>query len=140
MGVRYLGQPRSGRGSLRDPIPGPVDQTNGSAATLTAVEFHVSLVGRKDLAGEIYRQLRRAILDGRLPSGGRLPATRELAAQLSVSRTTVVVAYDRLLGEGFITARVGAGPFPSDAPPGSGPVAGAERPARSCGPGRSGTT
>jgi GntR family transcriptional regulator/MocR family aminotransferase len=30
------------------------------------VEFHVSLVGRKDLTGEIYRQLRRSILDGRL--------------------------------------------------------------------------
>ena len=125
MGVRYLGQPRSGRGSLRDPIPGPVDQTNGSAATLTAVEFHVSLVGRKDLTGEIYRQLRRAILDGRLPSGGRLPATRELAAQLSVSRTTVTVAYDRLMGEGFITGRVGAGTFVSDDLPGPGHRAGA---------------
>ena len=78
------------------------------------MELHVSLVGRKDLTGEIYRQLRRAILDGRLPPGSRLPATRELAAQLSVSRTTVVVAYDRLLGEGFITARVGAGTFVSD--------------------------
>jgi GntR family transcriptional regulator/MocR family aminotransferase len=78
------------------------------------VELHVSLVGRKNLTGEIYRQLRRAILDGRLPPGSRLPATRELAAQLSVSRTTVVVAYDRLLGEGFITARVGAGTFVSD--------------------------
>jgi GntR family transcriptional regulator/MocR family aminotransferase len=32
------------------------------------VELHVSLVGRKDLTGEIYRQLRRAILDGRLPA------------------------------------------------------------------------
>jgi GntR family transcriptional regulator / MocR family aminotransferase len=56
------------------------------------MEVHVSLVGRKDLAGEIYRQLRRAILDGRLPPGGRLPPTRELARRLSVSRTTVTVA------------------------------------------------
>jgi GntR family transcriptional regulator / MocR family aminotransferase len=53
------------------------------------MEAHVSLVGRKDLTGEIYRQLRRAILDGRLPSGGRLPPTRELARWLNVSRTTV---------------------------------------------------
>jgi len=96
-----------------------------SAATLSAVEVHVSLVGRKDLTGEIYRQLRRAILDGRLPPGGRLPATRELAAQLSVSRTTVVVAYDRLLGEGFITARAGAGTFVSDDLPGPGHRTGA---------------
>ena len=78
------------------------------------MEVHVSLVGRKDLTGEIYRQLRRAILDGRLPPGGRLPATRELARRLNVSRTTVTVAYDRLTGEGFITSRVGAGTFVSD--------------------------
>jgi GntR family transcriptional regulator/MocR family aminotransferase len=75
------------------------------------VEVHISLVGRKDLTGEIYRQLRRAILDGRLPPGGRLPPTRELARRLSVSRTTVTVAYDRLLGEGFLATRVGAGTF-----------------------------
>ena len=78
------------------------------------MEFHVSLVGRKDLTGEIYRQLRRAILDGRLPPGGRLPPTRELARRLSVSRTTVTTAYDRLVGEGFVSSRVGAGTFVSD--------------------------
>jgi GntR family transcriptional regulator/MocR family aminotransferase len=96
------------------------------------VEVHVSLVGRKDLAGEIYRQLRRAILDGRLPPGGRLPATRELARRLSVSRTTVTVAYDRLTGEGFVTARTGAGTFVSDAVPAPAdrarPAGGALRP------------
>jgi GntR family transcriptional regulator/MocR family aminotransferase len=78
------------------------------------MEVHVSLVGRKDLTGEIYRQLRRAILDRRPPPGGRLPPTRELAQRLNVSRTTVTVAYERLAGEGFITARVGAGTFVSD--------------------------
>ena len=75
------------------------------------MQVHVSLVGRKDLSGEIYRQLRCAILDGRLRSGDPLPPTRELARLLSVSRTTVSVAYDRLLGEGFVSARVGAGTF-----------------------------
>jgi hypothetical protein len=84
-----------------------------------AVEVHVSLVGRKDLSGEIYRQLRRAILDGRLPPCGRLPPTRELARRLSVSRTTVAVAYDRLTGEGFVSARIGAGTFVGEAVAGS---------------------
>ncbi len=73
------------------------------------MELHVSLVGRRDLAGEIYRQLRGAILDGRLRSGDFLPPSRELARSLSVSRTTVTIAYDRLSGEGFVTSRVGAG-------------------------------
>jgi GntR family transcriptional regulator/MocR family aminotransferase len=77
------------------------------------MELHVSLVGRDDLTGEIYRQLRRAILDGRLPPGERLPPTRELARRLSVSRSTVTVAYDRLTGEGFLSGRQGAGTFVS---------------------------
>jgi GntR family transcriptional regulator / MocR family aminotransferase len=76
--------------------------------------FHVSLVGRKNLSGEIYRQLRRAILDHRLRPGDSLPATRLLARTLAVARTTVTVAYDRLAGEGFVTSRVGAGTFVSE--------------------------
>jgi hypothetical protein len=39
--------------------PSQVHQTNASAATLSAAEIDVSLVGRKDLTGEIDRQLRR---------------------------------------------------------------------------------
>jgi GntR family transcriptional regulator/MocR family aminotransferase len=77
------------------------------------VEVHVNLVGRVGLASEIYRQLRAAILDGRLRPGDRLPPGRELARRLNVSRTTVMVAYDRLGGEGFVTASVGAGTFVS---------------------------
>jgi GntR family transcriptional regulator/MocR family aminotransferase len=77
------------------------------------MDVHISLVGRKHLSGEIYRQLRRAIVDGRLRPGEALPPTRELARRLSVARTTVTVAYDRLAGEGFVTSRVGAGTFVS---------------------------
>ena len=75
--------------------------------------FHVSLVGRTDLSGEIYRQIRQAILDGRLRSGERLSPTRELAAALRVSRSTVTVAYESLLAEGFATSHIGAGTFVS---------------------------
>ena len=75
------------------------------------MDLHVSLVGRRDLSGEIYRQLRRAMLDGRLRPGDALPPTRELARRLGVARTTVTVAYDRLAAEGFLTSRVGAGTF-----------------------------
>ena len=75
------------------------------------MDFHVSLVGRKDLSGEIYRQVRRAILDRRLRSGDRLPPSRELARTLVVARATVTVAYERLAGEGFVAVRQGAGTF-----------------------------
>jgi len=78
------------------------------------MELHISLVGRKNLSGEIYRQIRRAIADGRLRPGDCLPASRDLARSLRVSRTTVTVAYDRLAGEGFLTSRIGAGTFVSN--------------------------
>jgi GntR family transcriptional regulator/MocR family aminotransferase len=78
------------------------------------VELHVSLAGRTRLRAEIYQQVRRAILDGRLRPGDALPPTRELARRLSVSRNTVEVAYERLAGEGFVISRVGAGTYVSE--------------------------
>ncbi|MGW3606597.1 MocR-like pyridoxine biosynthesis transcription factor PdxR [Micromonospora sp. NPDC005161] len=62
--------------------------------------------GRADwLAG----RLRQAIADGRVPVGGRLPATRVLAADLGVSRGVVTEAYQRLTEEGHVTGRGRAG-------------------------------
>ncbi len=51
------------------------------------------------------------MLDGRLRRGERLPATRELATRLGVSRSTVSTAYERLTAEGYLVARVGSGTF-----------------------------
>jgi GntR family transcriptional regulator / MocR family aminotransferase len=75
------------------------------------MDLHVSLAGRGDLAERIYRQLRDAILDGRLRTGEKLPPTRELAQRLDVARNTVTVAYDRLSADGFLVGRVGSGTF-----------------------------
>ena len=82
------------------------------------MEFHVSIGAggtgaRRDLAGQIYRQIREAILDGRLRPGEALPPSRELARRLEVSRNTVGAAYDRLAAEGYVDGRVGAGTFVS---------------------------
>jgi GntR family transcriptional regulator/MocR family aminotransferase len=88
------------------------------------VDVHVSLPpDATDLTGSIYRQLRDAVVAGRLRPGERLPATRDLARQLSVARNTVAVAYDRLAGEGLVVGRVGAGTFVS--PDVAGTAAGA---------------
>jgi GntR family transcriptional regulator/MocR family aminotransferase len=75
--------------------------------------LHISLVGRRELSVEIYRQIRDAIVKDVLRPGDRLPASRELAATLSVSRMTVTVAYERLSAEGFASSRVGDGTFVS---------------------------
>lgn len=75
------------------------------------MEIHVAIEGRGDRAERVYRQLRDAVLDGRLRRGERLPATRELAARLGVARSTVSTAYERLTAEGYLVARVGSGTF-----------------------------
>jgi GntR family transcriptional regulator / MocR family aminotransferase len=77
------------------------------------VELHIDLNGRRDLSAQLYRQIRGAVLDGRLPRGTALPSSRELAGRLAVSRNTVTVAYDRLAAEGFVTGRPGAGTYVS---------------------------
>jgi GntR family transcriptional regulator/MocR family aminotransferase len=81
------------------------------------VDVHIDLTGARGHRDAIYRQLRAAILDGRIRPGEALPPTRELAQRLAVSRTTVSAAYDRLTAEGFLTARVGAGTFATAGPP-----------------------
>lgn len=85
----------------------------------------------RDLLGALHRQMRGAILDGRLKPGLRLPATRVLAASLGVSRNTALAAYDLLLSEGYLVARRGAGTFVAEGLPQPKP-----RAARAAGPDR----
>jgi len=61
------------------------------------------------LADWLAGQLRTAVADGRLPVGGRLPASRVLAAELSVSRGVVTEAYQRLIDDGHAVGRGRAG-------------------------------
>ncbi|MEV0676651.1 PLP-dependent aminotransferase family protein [Actinosynnema sp. NPDC050436] len=61
--------------------------------------------GSADLAAAI----RMLVLDGRLPAGTRLPAEREMADALPVSRTMITAALDQLRSEGLVASRRGAG-------------------------------
>jgi len=63
---------------------------------------------------QVYLGLRQAILSAAFPAGGRLPSTRDLAEQLGISRTVVVLAYDQLLAEGFVVGRGGSGTYVSE--------------------------
>jgi GntR family transcriptional regulator/MocR family aminotransferase len=60
------------------------------------MELHIVLDGRKDLSGQLYRQLRDAIRGGRIGAGERLPPSRLLPDQLGLARKTVAEAYGRL--------------------------------------------
>lgn len=78
------------------------------------MDLHVRLDNRAGLAAQIYGQLRDSILDGHLRPAEALPSSRDLAVRLGVSRNTVSLAYDRLVAEGYLTARAGSGTFVSD--------------------------
>ncbi|KAB2352762.1 PLP-dependent aminotransferase family protein [Actinomadura rudentiformis] len=58
---------------------------------------------------KLARALQRAVLDGSLDPGERLPSERSLATALVVSRATVVTAYDELRGLGIVDSRRGSG-------------------------------
>lgn len=63
------------------------------------------------LQDQVVRQIKLLIERGTLRPQQMLPSTRELAAQLRVSRNTVVNAYDRLLSEGYAESRSRSGIF-----------------------------
>ena len=66
------------------------------------------------LGAQLARSLRELILTAVLRPGDRLPSSRTLAAELGLSRTTVVDTYDQLTAEGLIVSRVGDGAYVSD--------------------------
>lgn len=63
---------------------------------------------------QLYESLRRALLEGKLPAGERLPSSRDLAQDLGLSRNTVVAAINQLSVEGYLVSRVGSGTFVND--------------------------
>lgn len=69
----------------------------------------------RDSEEPIYRQLirhiRAQIESGTLTAGTRLPASRDLARQLNISRISVVNAYAELRAEGYLSAHAGRGTF-----------------------------
>ncbi len=78
--------------------------------------FPFSLTGieldrHQGLSRQLYEAMRVRILDGRLSSGTRLPASRDLAQSLGISRNSVMRAYDQLYAEGFTQGRIGDGTY-----------------------------
>ncbi len=63
----------------------------------------------KQSPNSLQEQLRRkivaAILDGQLTAGAVMPSTRGLSKDLGISRTTVVLVYERLVEDGFLTSK-----------------------------------
>ncbi|MCC2111503.1 MAG: PLP-dependent aminotransferase family protein [Hyphomicrobiales bacterium] len=74
----------------------------------------------RSLQSQLFEQIRGMIVQGRLKASDPIPASRELSEQLGVSRNTVVLAYDRLLAEGYIESKPSVGTFVSTCIPEAG--------------------
>jgi GntR family transcriptional regulator/MocR family aminotransferase len=84
------------------------------------MSFVIPLLNDQEpLSRQVYLWFRQAILRRVMTSGERLPSSRELADQLHVSRTVVVLAYEQLLAEGFVVGRAGSGTYVAQALSGS---------------------
>lgn len=91
----------------------------------------MQLDGNGALYAQLARALKRAILQGQLKAGAALPATRLMAAELQLSRNTVITAYEMLCAEQLAVARVGSGTFVSASlTPGERPPVKAQVPAQ----------
>jgi GntR family transcriptional regulator/MocR family aminotransferase len=73
------------------------------------LQLHRRAAPRRGLTGWLVAEVRTAVADGRLAPSAALPPTRTLAQDLGVSRGVVVEAYRRLVDEGLVVSRVGAG-------------------------------
>ncbi|MDX1605015.1 MAG: PLP-dependent aminotransferase family protein [Candidatus Competibacterales bacterium] len=71
--------------------------------------FHLCRDNTTSLQSQLRECLVRAILDGHIPGGDPVPSCRRLAQQLGVARNTVVLAYQQLVDQGYLTARERSG-------------------------------
>jgi GntR family transcriptional regulator / MocR family aminotransferase len=90
-------------------------------ATAALLPVAIDADREEPLHRQVYRELARLILAGRLTAGSRLPSSRELARELGVARNTVLSALDQLTSEGYVEGRRGSGTYVAtdlpDAPP-----------------------
>ena len=84
-------------------------------APLFSLKFDLPALAEGSRRRALHDQLKAAIIDGRLARGLQLPASRTLARQLGLSRNSIVAVYERLISQGFVSARQGAGSFVTDA-------------------------
>jgi GntR family transcriptional regulator/MocR family aminotransferase len=88
-----------------------IKRTGG--ALLLSINIDRSALGT--VSNQLYIAMRDIIHAGGLSPGERLPASRTLADDLEISRTTVINVFEILTSEGLIESRTGAGTFVSNA-------------------------
>lgn len=93
----------------RSPGPAVTPETAAAPRGSDFLQLDPGAAPARDRVGWLADELRRAVQDGRLGLGSRLPATRTLAVELGFARGTVVEAYRRLAETGVLDGDHGAG-------------------------------
>ncbi|WP_071528786.1 MocR-like pyridoxine biosynthesis transcription factor PdxR [Streptomyces mutabilis] len=99
------------------------DTTGSDATTVTAVDgtaawellLPAASAPARTRGRALQAALREAVRSGRLAPGTRLPSSRDLAADLGVSRGLITEAYEQLTAEGYLRSGRGAGTWVGDA-------------------------
>lgn len=86
-----------------------------AAASLFELDLQLPRKGAREATALLHRQLVQAIASARLAPGTRMPATRDAPRVFGVARNTMAEVYHRLLNEGLLVARHGAGTFVAEA-------------------------
>jgi DNA-binding transcriptional MocR family regulator len=87
----------------------------------SGIDLHLDVVKAVGAMGRSLEvELREAVRSGRLSAGTRLPGSRSLAADLGLSRGTVVRVYTQLVAEGWLVGAPGSGTRVAELP--GGPV------------------
>jgi len=87
------------------------------AAEIALLKIHLDAQSELPMYRQLYEGMRRSILEGEFVAGARMPATRNFAKDLGVSRNTVMQAFDQLFAEGYLEGKVGSGTYVSHALP-----------------------
>jgi GntR family transcriptional regulator/MocR family aminotransferase len=81
---------------------------------LFEIKIDKATKGSRESAASVHRQLKSAILEGRLLSGIKLPPTRRSAVFFGISRNTAAGVYEKLRIEGLVVTRHGSGSYVAD--------------------------
>src|SRR5215208_4954501 len=79
--------------------------------------IHLDRSAGLSMRQQVYARVRDVIVGGQFAPGTQLPSSRVLAAELAISRNTVVSAFEQLIAEGYLESKTGAGSFvPAEIP------------------------
>jgi GntR family transcriptional regulator/MocR family aminotransferase len=91
--------------------PRPSSPTSMRQAGAALWTMRLDRASPVSLSRQLAVALRRAVADGGLAAGARLPSSRTLAAELGLARSTVVGVFEQLTAEGYLAARPGSGHY-----------------------------